>query len=414
VEGNRLLKILGPGLLLAGAAVGVSHLVQATRAGATYGFALLAFLLLACLTKWPFLEFGPRYFAATGENLLEGYRRLGSWAIWLYVLVTLGTMFVITATVTGVTAAVAAHLFGLELSPVIWSAVLLAVCSAILSLGRYPLLDLLMKVMVVALGISTVVAVAAAVFKGPVGTGAEVPDIWTGASFGFLLALMGWMPIPIDSAVWHTLWRESRDRQSGHRATIRESVLDYNIGYGIATVLGVAFLALGALVMHGSGEKLAEGGGAFANQVVSMYGHALGSWSLPLISVAAFTTMFSTTIVVMDAYPRVLERLVAMRGGREIERTGNQYLVFMAVLAIVALGILQYAGAKLTALVDFATILSFLTAPIFAYMNYRVIMSDAMPSEAKPGAWMRGLSWLSMAFLLGFSLIFLYWRFYGS
>jgi Mn2+/Fe2+ NRAMP family transporter len=380
-----------------------------------YGFALLGFILLACLTKWPFLEFGPRYAAATGENLLEGYRRLGAWGMWVYVLVTLGTMFVITATVTGVTAAVAANLFGIELSPVIWSGIILAVCFGVLALGRYPLLDMLMKVMVVTLGLSTVAAVVAALFRDVApAAAAPAPSIWAGAGFGFLLALMGWMPIPIDSAVWHTLWRQSRDRQSGHTASLRESILDYNIGYAIATVLGVMFLMLGALVMHGSGQKLAEGGGAFANQVVSMYGTALGAWSLPIISVAAFTTMFSTTIVVMDAYPRVLERLVAMRQGREVERTGSLYLVFMAVLALVAIAILQYAGARLTALVDFATILSFLTAPVFAFMNYQVVTSSHMPDEAKPSAGMRVLSWISMIFLLGFSLVYLYWRFFGS
>ena len=39
------LKRLGPGLLFAGAAIGVSHLVQSTRAGADFGFGLLWALL---------------------------------------------------------------------------------------------------------------------------------------------------------------------------------------------------------------------------------------------------------------------------------------------------------------------------------------------------------------------------------
>ena len=34
-------KKLGPGLLFAGAAIGVSHLVQSTRAGADFGWGLL-------------------------------------------------------------------------------------------------------------------------------------------------------------------------------------------------------------------------------------------------------------------------------------------------------------------------------------------------------------------------------------
>ena len=49
-------KRLGPGLLFAGAAIGVSHLVQSTRAGADFGWGLLWALLLANIMKYPFLN----------------------------------------------------------------------------------------------------------------------------------------------------------------------------------------------------------------------------------------------------------------------------------------------------------------------------------------------------------------------
>ena len=71
-------KQLGPGLLFAGAAIGVSHLVQSTRAGADYGFGLVWALVLIHIIKYPFFQFGPRYAAATGESLLDGYRRLNN------------------------------------------------------------------------------------------------------------------------------------------------------------------------------------------------------------------------------------------------------------------------------------------------------------------------------------------------
>ncbi|MCH1385109.1 MAG: divalent metal cation transporter, partial [Flavobacteriaceae bacterium] len=70
-------KKLGPGLLFAGAAIGVSHLVQSTRAGADYGLGLLWVLLLVNFFKYPFFQFGPRYALATGESLLAGYAKLG-------------------------------------------------------------------------------------------------------------------------------------------------------------------------------------------------------------------------------------------------------------------------------------------------------------------------------------------------
>ena len=53
---KKILQSLGPGLLFAGAAIGVSHLVQSTRAGADFGFGLLWALLLVNLFKYPFFQ----------------------------------------------------------------------------------------------------------------------------------------------------------------------------------------------------------------------------------------------------------------------------------------------------------------------------------------------------------------------
>jgi Mn2+/Fe2+ NRAMP family transporter len=92
--------------------VGVSHLVQSTRAGASFGLELLGLVIVANVFKYPAFSFGPRYAAATGTSLLEGYRRQGLWALVLYSILTLGTMFTIQAVVTVVTAAIAAALLG--------------------------------------------------------------------------------------------------------------------------------------------------------------------------------------------------------------------------------------------------------------------------------------------------------------
>ena len=81
----------GPGLMWAAAAIGVSHLVQSTRAGAMAGFGFAGIILLALIFKYPFFEYGPRYAAATGQSLVEGYRRIGGWALWLYFLLAIGT-----------------------------------------------------------------------------------------------------------------------------------------------------------------------------------------------------------------------------------------------------------------------------------------------------------------------------------
>src|SRR5690606_3263573 len=151
---------------------GVSHLVQSTRAGAAYGFALAWVIILANIAKYPAFQFGPRYAAATGQSLLEGYRALGMWAFWIYVAVTVGTMFFIQAGVTIFTAGIAAHLFG-GVGVTAWAAILLIICAIITAVGRYRLLDGMTKVIIVFLSISTVAAVLIAL---PTGGNAQ-PDI---------------------------------------------------------------------------------------------------------------------------------------------------------------------------------------------------------------------------------------------
>ncbi|MFW6279769.1 MAG: Nramp family divalent metal transporter, partial [Planctomycetota bacterium] len=158
--------MLGPGLLFAGAAVGVSHLVQSTRAGASYGFELIWVLILANALKYPFMEFAPRYASATGNSLVEGYYRLGKWALILYVILTIATMFAIQAAVTIVTAGLFANIFNLHFHPALVTAFILMVSMLILGLGHYSALDKIIKIVIITLALSTVIAVVYAFSAG--------------------------------------------------------------------------------------------------------------------------------------------------------------------------------------------------------------------------------------------------------
>ena len=151
---NFSFKKLGPGFLFAGAAIGVSHLVQSTRAGSDFGFGLIWALLLINAIKYPFFEFGPRYAAATGESLLVGYKKMGRGVLIAYYIITFATMFTIQTAVTIVTAGIAFYLFGVG-SLVIWTAVITGICFSILIVGRYRILDSLMKIIVIGLTLST-------------------------------------------------------------------------------------------------------------------------------------------------------------------------------------------------------------------------------------------------------------------
>jgi Mn2+/Fe2+ NRAMP family transporter len=397
---------------MAAAAIGVSHLVQSTRAGATYGWALVWAVVLANFFKYPFLEYGPRYAIATGESMIEGYKRLGKWAIGIFVIFTIGTMFAVQAAVTIVTASLAAELTGIALSPLIWSVIILAICILLLMSGQYSALDGAIKLIMVVLAVSTVIAVGGAIFQGGHQAGVDYyPNIWNIAGVSFLIALMGWMPIPIDAAAWHSLWTLEREKQTQYRPKLRESLLDFNIGYLGAAFLSLGFLALGALVMFGSGEEYASSGAVFASQLISLYTESLGDWSYTVIIIAAFTTMFSTTLTVTDAYPRVSRRMLEVLIPDTFTNTDSigNYRILLVVISIFSLGVLYFLGDSFTLMVDLATTLSFLTAPILAYLNYRLVTAHHMPDNCRPKPWLKWLSWSGITFLTVFALVYLYW-----
>lgn len=428
---KRRFAALGPGLLFAGAAVGVSHLVQATRAGAVYGLGLLGLVLLANLLKYPAFLFGPWYTAATGTSLLEGYRRQGRWALVLYGLVTVGTMFTVSAAVTVVTAGLI--LAALGLPPVVFgvktvvllSAALLAACAVLLRAGQYRWLDRVMKGVVLTLTVLTVLATAMAVprlfaqdwhLAPPAGAFQDPGQLL------FIVGLVGWMPSAFDVSIWHSIWglaRAENDAADGTPRTLADARLDFDVGYIGTAVLSVCFLVMGAAVMHGAGAPIAKGAGGFAAQVIALYTQTLGAWAKPLIAGAAVMVMFSTTLTVTDGFPRAIAELVArFQGpatpigvGNGTEKPAFAYWVGLLVLCFGALVVIAGFLSSLTGLVDVATALSFGTAPVLAWLNHRAIFAEAVPKAARPGTALYIFSWAGIVASFGMAMWFLVARF---
>lgn len=412
---DSLLKSIGPGFLLAGAAIGVSHLVQATRAGADYGFILIWVLILACVTKYPFLEFGSRFAAGTGRHLISGYKNLGKFPYWTYVVITFGSMFIIQAAVTIVTAGLAERLFNVGLSPFIWSLIILGACIAVLIIGKYPGLDKSMKIIVTLLTLATLAAVLMAFGAGTAGKAlvTEAPSLWTTASIGFIIAFMGWMPIPLDASVWHSIWTKERSLQTKQKLSIKGAFADFNVGYLSAAFIGLLFFLLGVLVMFGSGTSFSLNSVEFSSQLIDLYGQTLGDWSKPLISVAAFITMFSTVLTVTDAYPRVISELKNPEKDqpKDLKEKWRIYKISIFIIPVLSLAILFSLSGSFTILVDFAAGLSFLSAPFIAWFNYKLVTGNQMPVKDRPGKAYQVFSLFCFGLLVLFDFVYLYYNF---
>lgn len=399
-----IIKNLGPGLIFAGAAIGVSHLVQSTRAGADFGFGLLWALLLVNLFKYPFFQYGPRYATATGESLIDGYRKLGNWVLVTYFILTFLTMFTIQAAVTIVTAGLAHNLFGISSNLTLWSLMITLLILVILLLGKYKVLDRAMKVIISILALSSVIAVCIAAFKTEFSY-SVLPKIPQGATeIAFLIAFLGWMPAPLDISTWHSLWTLEKNKVSVKKIGKKNSLADFNIGYITTVFLGICFMALGALVMFHSSEEIKPGASAFAQQLISLYTSNLGKGAAVFIGIAAFTTMFSTTLTTLDASPRAMARSTELLTGR---KNKNFYLIWIIILSLGTMTILSYFKTSMITFVKIATILSFLTAPFYAIANFTLVKGKYMPENDRPSKYLSLLSYLGILFLFFFSIWYL-------
>jgi Mn2+/Fe2+ NRAMP family transporter len=418
-----LRRALGPGLLWAGSAIGVSHLVQSTRAGAAAGLGLAGVILAALVLKYPFFDFGPRYAAATRSSLIEGYARIGRWALWLYLAITLISAVVVDAAIVLLTTLLVGATLGLGLPVALVAALIYGACGALLAAGRYRLLDASMKVILAVLAASTLVAAGAALPRLGYATATLLPPIGgdSAVSFAFLLALAGWMPTAIDLSVWSSLWTLAKDRSSGGATSVAAARADFLVGYVGTGVLAFAFLVLGAAVMYGSGTAFSPEGGAFTVQLIDLYAATLGGWTRPLVLVAVLTTMLSTSLTVVDGFPRALDRSIrVLRGGPEGTRptppaAGAEdaeppgYWIWMASLGVVTTAVLALFTGSLTTMADFATTASFLAAPILAYLNLRAIRGAEVPAEHRPGKAMLALSWVGIAAMGAFGVVYVAW-----
>jgi len=308
---------LGPGMLFAAACVGTSHLVQSTRAGADYGLSLWWVILLACLIKYPTFYFGPAYAAATGESLLESYRRLGRWALALFALELFVNMFIATAAVALITGGLVNSVLALGLNSITMAGMLLALCGALLLSGKYRRVEKVTTLFVVVFTILIVVAVFLAVPKATQTVASLAPAITIDLkTLLFIIAFAGWMPTALGASVFQSLWVCAKGDHLKRSVTPQEARFDFNVGYLGTAFLALCFMLLGTVFMHQQDIVVAASAPGFAGQFMGLFTAAIGNWAYPIIAVAAIACVLSA----QRPPPRSLGAAEPLRGIDEMIR----------------------------------------------------------------------------------------------
>jgi Mn2+/Fe2+ NRAMP family transporter len=406
----------GPGVLFAGAAIGTSHLVQSTRAGAVFGLGLLGIVILANILKYPGFRFGPQYAAATGRSLLHGYYNIGHWIVALYLLIEVAVMTIVLAATAIVTSGILLALTGLDVNARHAAIGLIILGVVTLGVGGFRLLDALTKVFVIILTVTTLVATILSLPSIEWDFTPVVIPISDLQTFGFVIALMGFMPSAMDLSVLQSLWSVAKQKASGARPSMRNAMVDFNIGYFGSAGLAICFLLMGAGVMHSVGEVPETSAASFAAQVIALYTTNLGDWAGTTVGVAALFVMFTTLITILDGFPRMLATGVeVLRAGSsddapEVDRSPLLY-TFTGLLAVAAAATLLWLMGSFKGFIDFVTITAFIVGPVTALLNHIAITSPAVPAEFRPGTLMRMWSMLGIGVLSMLALLYIYARF---
>lgn len=415
---KNFLKTFGPGIMFAGTCIGGSHLIQSTKAGAFYGFGLLSIIIIANIVKYPFFEFASRYTNATGDSILEGYKKIGNWTLYIYGAVTLFSMFIITAAIAAMTSGLASNmfieLFDIYLTPLQWDIFLLSLVAVLLITGKFGALDITLKIVGLVLVLTICIAFFSVIQKKFPHESPATFDILTSSPNGlmFTIALMGWMPMGVDMSAWHSLWTQERIKQTGYHPTLKETLLDLNIGYFITVVLAVFFMVIGAYVLYQHTEYTPEaigkmGGMKYANTLVSVFTSAVGSWSKIIIMVACFATMLGTLITLTDGYTRSLLRTVHLLAPEKKLESKKGFIITLSILLIGTILFKLQIGDNLGKTVNIATVTSFIIAPLAAFLNFRIMYNSEVKQEYKPNIILKTLAVIGIVFMTTFCIVYL-------
>lgn len=392
---------LGPGILMASAAVGGSHLIASTQSGAIYGWQLAIIIILANLFKYPFFRFGVQYTLDTGNTLLEGYRQKGQFYLWIFTILNIFASIINTAAVGLLCAVILSFVLPFSVPLPVLSILVLGISLLLLLLGKYRVLDNVSKIIMISLTAATVIAVAIAMSRGAVAPADYVAATpWNLGALAFIVALMGWMPAPIEISAINSMWVVAKRRLA--KVSYRDGLFDFNVGYIGTALLALVFLALGALVQHGSGVAVEQVGGKYIAQLISMYASTIGEWSRILIAFIAFACMFGTTITVIDGYSRTNVEALRLILKKQETRQGflNLSMLFTTLSGLI---VLFFFNNALAPMLKFAMIASFVSTPIFSALNLLLVLKGKHKIS-------KGLYWLSLiglVYLTLFALLFI-------
>jgi len=420
-QGWKRLITLGPGIVWAASAVGVSELVFATRAGALYGMALLWAPLLSLFIKYFMTEIVGAYTIATGENVVTAFSRVEvkvgklrllprGWILWL-----LWVLFIFSiAGMAGCALAVGAALYALipALPFAIWSLLALAVVGIILFWGSYGALTQVSRLLVAVMVFFVFYAIAQVMPPAGEILGGLIPGVPAGSP-PELIPLLGWTGAGAVGTVWFSMWAQASNRgMAGKRGEptaadvprIRDWLqinrMDLIISTVITAILTTGFLIAGAVILRPLGTV--PEGDALGIVLAQIAGQHWGKAGEVIFLLGVLGTLFSTLLANIDGICRVAASAVGFYQGKK-EPPKKWYNTFL-VIYILTSALLAFVIRAPVFMLQITAAVDTMLIPIIAVMAIHICRTY-LPTEFHPPRFTLVMTCACAAFFIFFIIL---------
>lgn len=388
---RKKLKFIGPGIILAAAAIGSGELILTPRAGALFGLSI-AWIILVSIVYKLFLTLGlARYTIATGEDIFVGFSHLPGpryWFVWI-----MGVIYLIGAVgYSGISLACGSALYALfpSLSMLQWAVIVVILAYVLLLRGSYGPVEKAAFVLSFVLFAGVLYSLLALrpdiawFFRGlspklPPGSGQTA------------VSLLGWTAGGTSTLIY-SFWilekgigKEMSEGKNfkGWLSLIR---LDTGISYFLMVLISFAFLAIGVLVLRTAGP---DGGPLIParEETTSVLSRLLtvatGPQTKFIFLVAALAILYSTVIGLIDGKSRALRSAIRiiLPKSRVISEK-NMYRLFATLMCMIVFAFLFTERP-----VGLIVFISAVEAPVLSVSAVILIylMHKRLSPEMRPG-----------------------------
>jgi len=305
-----LLRVVGPGIVVAATGVGAGDLIAAAKAGATLGLPVLWAALAGALLKYVLTEGVARYQLATGESVLAGWARSFGRPLQLYLLAYFAVWGFLVAAALMSACGLAAHALVPWLSVSAWAVVHAVAALLLVGLEGYPVFERVMKWATGAMALG-LIGTAAFVAPPPAELlAACVPFVPPGGTL-LVAGVVGGVGGTVTLLSYGYWMREKGWRGAAWLRAVR---VDLAVAYGLTGLFGAALVVLGAAVLRPAGLAV-EGAGA-AVQMATMLGARLGRLGELLFLVGFWAAVATSIVGVWQGVPYLFAEFTALLRGR--------------------------------------------------------------------------------------------------